>query len=103
MTTLHAPRHTVLDESTRAFVANFMSHVASITAGSSHASETIAHIETLLLSAITLGDGASSTTWSILHRAIAELVATARDAAGARKAHAYLRSFISENRDLGDE
>jgi len=92
-------RTAALDESAQEFIGTFMSQVASVT----NVSETRARIETLLLSAITLGDGSAATTWSMLHRAIAAIVPTGDGSDKRGNAHAYLQSFIRENADLADE
>ncbi len=98
MTTLQA-RPAALDTGAQAFIMTFMSHVSCIT---SH-NATLAHVETLLLSALTTGDGTSSATWSALHRAIAEIAWTPVAVGQRSRAQAYLLSFVRENADLADE
>ena len=98
MTTLEV-RPAALDPGAQAFIMTFMSHVATVT---SH-NATLAHIETLLLSALSAGDDASSATWRTLYRTIADIVWTPIGAGERSRAHAYLRSFVRENADLADE
>jgi hypothetical protein len=100
MTTIEAQPSVPIDTGARAFIATFMSHVAAVAGRGVNREATIARIETLLLSAIALGDGSSSATWSLLHRAIADLVAPADDVSGRSEAETYLRAFIRENGDL---
>ncbi len=100
MTILEASPSAALDESASEFISTFMTHVSRVSGYGIHRVVTIARVKTLLLAAIERGDDASSTAWSALHHAIAQLVATADAAYDTYGAHVYLQSFIRENDDL---
>ncbi len=100
MTALPAPPFTVLDESAQTFIASFMSNVVTVAGDGRERIPTIARVETLLLTAVANGEGASSHAWRALHRAITELVMTPEPPIDRSDAHVYLRSFVRENGDL---
>jgi hypothetical protein len=101
MITLEAPYAPALDESAHAFIATFIGHVTTIVGNDRSRMSTIARVNVLLLAA--LGGGAAVGAWSMLHRAIVEIVPDNNVAGNARRAYDYLQSFIRENGDLAHD
>ncbi len=100
MTTLDAPRSVVLDESAHQFIATFMTNVATVSGYGTNRIVTIARIKTLLLAAIGTGEVAPSTAWSMLHHAVADLIAAPDAPHETHGARDYLGTFLEENGDL---
>ena len=98
--TILEPSPPVLDQGVHEFISTFMMHVATVSGYGMNRIVTIARIKTLLLAALARGDGAPSTAWSALYRAISELVTPLDPGYDKHSAQVYLQSFISENGDL---
>jgi hypothetical protein len=100
MTTLQARPSRALDANAHEFIATFMSHVAEMAGHGPDRRTTLTRVKTLLLAAIESDADTSEAAWSMLHRAMFEIITAARGAHHARSSHAYLQSFVRENIDL---
>ncbi len=96
---LETDRATVLDDDARAFLMTFIEHVTTIGGDDGSHMAIVARVNVLLLAALGGGERTAS-AWSMLHRTIAAMLDNTHAARNAPCAYAYLRSFVSENRDL---
>ena len=99
MTTLAADRAIALDASAREFIATFVAHVETIAGDDQRCIAMTAPIRVLLLAALSGGERAP-VAWSMLYGLTSEIVSIPNRGREARKAYAFLQSFIRENEDL---